>query len=1368
MKEIYLKRLLVLLLTITTLPIYAQLTTDEANLQRYWSYRERFKKEFIKIGNEQGNSIPMGERNTYFPKLNWGDGCVHLGYYLATLATEYKLLSNAGEDVQPTLNELYYAINAVRRLDETAERYFQNNPTGPLNFNGFFIRDDVPDDIMDEWFPVQQPYGEWRTFSSNYDNNESFGSHSINYNNEPSQDQLIALLMGFYFIEKYVDPRTSSSHVWVKPHPNDRGFEIYWEIQDIVHRMLVWAKDKHTETIIDDRCNYCNCDPFDTDITINWWYYNPITDKFVEAHKGGTMQYNVYPIAILGEMITGANYREERFRRKDHENIVCPKPQLIESFAERQIIWQDVQKTIAAKVDNLSEQLFANWDKWFWSVQRALFDDVNSQMALAMAACTGTWPSDIIHDLAMWKKMDIFDLMDALLNGRDPVHEPQSHFRDMMAMAPCEGPHYVLPANRPTQGNGRWHQSNSWTRPVEENSGLGEDEEYNGLDYMLLYNLYHLSFGSNLPAYRRSDLTCGCETTTGFQDYVSKYTTSDTPFIYQNVTEISGTRVINKVFDEYEIIGITTPEHLNYTFTIKSGGKLDIRAHLNVAKSGVSNASIMVENNGELVIGGTGTNEVSVTRFFRNAKLYLQSGSKLIINNNSKLIIDKTALLSIDDGAEIILDGPNAILEIREPILFESGGTYTFSGGTNGNGYVRFNMAEMNRLSSNIFLSNVTLNFLGTGISDKIIEVTGNPLWVDERISHINIQNGEVEIDEGQKIILQSPLVTMNNLKIDALTQGTKHDGIELFGQQHNITFCDFYNGRYGIKSFSIYGGRKLKLDACSFVDCYYGVWAQDKGLDLNSCIFTDNRTSIKAIGMSFSSRYKNMQSFNNTPSFGEPGNILTDYRGARTSSLRITKPIYHKYKYGIRFSGNTVSSNCGIYNGGDFGEYGFKIRFMSTLDLGITSDAGNNLVYNNWYAIVMDTGNLYLNEGTNRFDSYSSTIDGVGFGRGPDNSIMANHNFWTYNTPQYPLNNLATSPPPPTHTPNYNLGEVVTTSSGGFVVNPIPIVDNAYLLAPPSMGACMQCCRLIILDGYRPTNDILLNTANFDNIPLSNAVEIVLDSMYPDSLANNLNVINLFHEVLTYPYPVLLEDDQEDLLEFTYDKMAEAVGNAYLNEQLTNVEPGINPYVQKLLDVQVIMAARYDVPGDNYEDRIRKAKYHIDQATTHRLVEDRATALTILNNMYSWETNPDVINEITVWDCIISREQLVLDSIIDIDSFSKLPLCEPENYGGSGGGTAMPFFTSTRSDEVQANNFTVYPNPFYTTTTIEFTLTTNSNVNISIIDINGKEVFSYNKQETKGKHQVVYNSENMSGGIYFCKIKAGNYTQTQKLILIK
>ncbi len=147
--------------------------TPQANLDKYWAYRERLKKNFLKIGNDNGESIPISARSIGFAysgaplidgnapsRIYHTDATIYLGHYLWVLATEYKLTANQLQAAtigteqyenlerqkQQTLIELYYAIATVNRLDEKAEAYIENNGGVPQSNdrNGFLLRNDVP------------------------------------------------------------------------------------------------------------------------------------------------------------------------------------------------------------------------------------------------------------------------------------------------------------------------------------------------------------------------------------------------------------------------------------------------------------------------------------------------------------------------------------------------------------------------------------------------------------------------------------------------------------------------------------------------------------------------------------------------------------------------------------------------------------------------------------------------------------------------------------------------------------------------------------------------------------------------------------------------------------------------------------------------------------------------------------------------------------------------------------------------------------------------------------------------------------------------------------------------------------------------
>ena len=79
------------------------------------------------------------------------------------------------------------------------------------------------------------------------------------------------------------------------------------------------------------------------------------------------------------------------------------------------------------------------------------------------------------------------------------------------------------------------------------------------------------------------------------------------------------------------------------------------------------------------------------------------------------------------------------------------------------------------------------------------------------------------------------------------------------------------------------------------------------------------------------------------------------------------------------------------------------------------------------------------------------------------------------------------------------------------------------------------------------------------------------------------------------------------------------------------------------------------------------------------------------------------------------------------------------------------------------------YPNPFNPTTTIEFSLPTQSMVTLTVYDILGNQVAELvNEVKSAGFHAVNFNGADLSSGIYVYKLNDGTQILTQKMMLIK
>lgn len=79
------------------------------------------------------------------------------------------------------------------------------------------------------------------------------------------------------------------------------------------------------------------------------------------------------------------------------------------------------------------------------------------------------------------------------------------------------------------------------------------------------------------------------------------------------------------------------------------------------------------------------------------------------------------------------------------------------------------------------------------------------------------------------------------------------------------------------------------------------------------------------------------------------------------------------------------------------------------------------------------------------------------------------------------------------------------------------------------------------------------------------------------------------------------------------------------------------------------------------------------------------------------------------------------------------------------------------------------YPNPFNPITTIRYSVPERSNITIKIYNILGEEVTTLvNEEKLAGWYEVKFNASSLSSGVYFYQLRAGDFIQTKKMILLR
>ncbi len=79
------------------------------------------------------------------------------------------------------------------------------------------------------------------------------------------------------------------------------------------------------------------------------------------------------------------------------------------------------------------------------------------------------------------------------------------------------------------------------------------------------------------------------------------------------------------------------------------------------------------------------------------------------------------------------------------------------------------------------------------------------------------------------------------------------------------------------------------------------------------------------------------------------------------------------------------------------------------------------------------------------------------------------------------------------------------------------------------------------------------------------------------------------------------------------------------------------------------------------------------------------------------------------------------------------------------------------------------YPNPFNPSTAIKFAIPDAANVSLVIYDMLGNQVdVLVNNNMSAGYYTFTWNASNYASGIYFCQMKANDFIQVNKMLLIK
>jgi hypothetical protein len=411
--------------------------TDSLNQQKYWVYKNRLKSKFMYIDYSNpytnGSCIPASRRNYKEKRIEFGDATIYLANYLQVLATEYALLKAKNQPVDSTLHDLHLAIEAFVRLDRNAEYSFRGPGSVPSNedINGFFIRDDVDSNYLkhNQSCFIDMDFN-W-TVSSDYIAHQK-------YNTNPATGSKYGIEMS----------KDQCWHLYL-------GFALISKLLDGVE-------------IFDSNGNCYNFSERVRQITQmiqyqlsgadndshEWELYNPADGHEIPEARGGKVQLYSYGFGIAAKEIVG------HYQHAHHS---------------RSAWWRRAFLTT-----------------WKWEDWEA--DDFGARTLSTVGDVRGL--NDFEHLVEESKRKNIYDypqfpiihlLLFPKLYGKKEwiiADSLSEKLKQPLDEAPMEGPGYCAPHY--------WTSVNCVVWPERRGKAI-EGDEYNGLDYLLFYNLYCLT-----------------------------------------------------------------------------------------------------------------------------------------------------------------------------------------------------------------------------------------------------------------------------------------------------------------------------------------------------------------------------------------------------------------------------------------------------------------------------------------------------------------------------------------------------------------------------------------------------------------------------------------------------------------------------------------------------------------------------------------------------------------------------------------------------------------------------------------------------------------------------------------------------------
>lgn len=1252
--------------------------------------------------------------------------------------------------------------------------------------------------------------------------------------NEMSQDQVIGIIFGIKYITKFVDD------VFVKPTNDDDGFYLVTEAKAILDRVLEpIASTNELLAQYNDRgpggtekCpnapSYIEDAPFAgcnvNKLTSPWTIKNPVNGKAVWRGPCMSMLGFGFPMKEISEDINGANdypkWSNMEVERKlgSGSTVLIQNPKVNHktrfglSFANAMDLTHSNSKfynvnmfhklgyaggSDVADNDDLYK-LVENWDFGHLEIHGVVLNGETSkkgkdfyQTLLMKAPCIGPWydasiaepiidsARSILEGFEAREQRIAADLLQAAATGNSAL--VQSLYLEKQWLNGHIAAQKPLLDSIIAEYSGAWHK--------EDILAVSDADHYqngifNGIDFAFLYNMYRLAFDNDLGDKFSEEYSCPC--IEDMNKDKAFYTANDQPISLlgsgASITEIN----TEYRFPEYIDYDIRINSYLNHDLLVKTGGVLNTSGNFVIC-----NSKLKIDG-GVLNAGSIADGRSKKFNVAPNSTIDVRGNAIFRVNNNTTVYIEEGATLRITPNTQIILDGPNAILEIRGNLVLENGATFQPIGGANGQGFVRFNQPYVDAATAPTLVDvgeGSSMIFEAPNSATKVLEVASTDFWINDQGRDFNfvLRNARAEMAHNAMMNLGCR-VTFDGALVEKLPSAGHYRGVVLWnmGYSQLIRNSTFKEASEAVHFVGSNGNSRLIAINNQFTNNYNGLRLTGGSFFLNSNTLNDNQ----GYGLVATGQQRTSTLFRSTVN----NNLFKGirYESNIGAALNLHTNDILQNTIGVKFiSRGNLNMKCNQVHGiAGFGSpvglefYHGNLNMTQNL-----FNTGNNSFKNNHKSIHFPTAvgiepKIELNNGWNRLSNKDANSPSAynaleGMVDVSNAYKMAENNLWDLTPLNEPLFNYF-----PIFSNYGNYQTFFLTRMFGLNVKAPTTFDHMGIMLDQfefSENWSTECSNNLrwkrspgAEEGiFSEGEGTVVTSTSFNALPLSECIDYIWTST-ADTLIANTTRIALWNELLTYDgFTEELDKTDEYYLSIAETQLFEVLGN-YLFEMENEHPMGehfdwmIDPVVDDVLEVcdfwdQKLMGET-SVYGARFRSKINLSRGHL-----YHMIGENGAALEQFGHMQYW-ADTFALNESNYWICHINKLEQLNASGYDANLLYSLPECTFSE------GSEMLYdqvhFKKSNKQKPTAigleERLNVFPNPTKDYFHISYFTDEEITVYITLLDVYGKEIKDYGSMDTYvGDNRGRLTTEGIQAGTYFVRLSANDKVAYKKLILI-